>query len=190
MPKSKRRAFAWAVAWACLALTGCGGSSDSQLFQKGEDLYRAARFQEAVPVFKQFLLKHPDHSGAHLYLGGCYQFSDQWSFLAQGEIETALYYFHRDGNKSTIPRFSNDYFELRCYLDLIKIQYARLTFAISPQAPPQILPPILNDFQHSVAEAQRIAPDNAEVQGIAKTAEEVVRLAQQVAIQRGVSVGS
>ncbi|MDX9971628.1 MAG: tetratricopeptide repeat protein, partial [FCB group bacterium] len=153
MLKNRKGAIGVTVAWVCFALIGCGDPGDADMFQKAEALYREGRFDEAIPVLKSFLLRHPSHSGAHLYLGGCYQFSDQWSALAEGEIKTALLYYHRDGNRSTIARFDDAYFELRCYLDLIKIQFARLDFALAPKAPPEILAPILSDFQHSVAEA-------------------------------------
>jgi len=162
-----KTAFVLCLASALAA--GCG-PPDEELFQQAEGLYLAGRYQDAIPVLKQFLLGQPAHSGAHLYLGSCYLLSDQWAALAEGELETALYHFRQNGKHSTIPRFSDEYFEVRCYLELLKVQFIRVDAAITEQVPPQILHEVLAQLQRTVAEAQAVAPNDPEVQAMAAEA--------------------
>lgn len=151
-----------------MAVAGCGGPSDEERFQQAEDMIRNGQFLDAIPVLKQYLLRHPHHSGAHLYLGICYMLSDKWIALAEGEIRTALYLYRRDGERSTIPRFSGEYFKARCYMELIKASLLRYDAAFDPRMPPDILETAVEGLRNAIDEALREVPDNAEIRAIAE----------------------
>ncbi len=147
---------------------GCGAlEPDRALFEKAEQLYREGQFQDAIPVLKAYLLTDPDHSGAHLYLGSCYCLGGQWMTFARGEIETALTLYERDGKKSTIERFPDEYFELRCYLELAKITMIQADVAF---ANPGIVPggpqKYLRELERIIAKTKEIAPDSEDVKNL------------------------
>lgn len=114
-----------------LALASCEKAPEEDLFAKAETHYLDKHYDEAIDLFKQFLLDHPDHSGAHFYLGTCYFASDdnRWLGIAQGELETAIALFERQGKVSSISRFNATYFELISHISLAKI-YLGLVFTI------------------------------------------------------------
>lgn len=151
-----------------LLAVGCGAPEpDRALFEKAEQLYRDGQFQNAIPVLKSYLLTDPDHSGAHLYLGSCYCLGGQWMTFARGEIETALTLYERDGKKSTIERFPDEYFELRCYLELAKITMIQADVALqNPGVVPGGPQKYLRELERIIAKAKEIAPDSADVKNL------------------------
>jgi tetratricopeptide (TPR) repeat protein len=154
-----------------LALVSCEKVPEEDLFAKAETLYLDQKYDEAIEQFKRFLLEHPEHSGAHFYLGTCYFASDdnRWLGLAQGELETAIALFERQGKVNSIPRFDATYFELISHINLSKI-YLGLVFTIVEDTPQ------LRGFDKRIAVqlaldkcdeqyeiVKKIAPDNPDV---------------------------
>ncbi|MBN2307725.1 MAG: hypothetical protein JXR94_02070 [Candidatus Hydrogenedentes bacterium] len=145
-----------------LALAGCGPKED--LFAKGEELYLSGQYEEAIDTFRQFLVEHPGHAGAHFYLGSSYMLSsDPWMELAKGEIETALALFERGGKVSSIARFTDKYFELRCYLELAKILFKQILFVSSHGGPPEMGQFLVHRCEGILEDARRVDPDAREV---------------------------
>lgn len=157
-----------AVLAAGLADMGCGrttGYPGEELLDRAEFLIREQRYEEAKKLLKTFLYSHPDHSGAHYYLGRCYSESPEafWFVIAQGEIETALDIFLRDGRRSTIKRFSDDYFEMICHLDIAKIYLRQIEFLIRQGAPPSIIKMTFEKTEQALEEARRVLPDSPDI---------------------------
>jgi tetratricopeptide (TPR) repeat protein len=125
-----------AVLLVGLTVVSCSRAPEEDLFAKAETLYLDQQYDDAIGLFKRFLLEHPDHAGAHFYLGTCYYASDEnrWLGIAQGELETAITLFERQGKVSSIPRFNATYFELIGHINLAKI-YRELVFTIVEDAP-------------------------------------------------------
>jgi tetratricopeptide (TPR) repeat protein len=147
---------------AVLALTGC--SRDDGSLEDAERVYLAGRYDEAVPLLKEYLLRHPDDAGAHFYLGSSYLLQDDpWLTLAEGEIETALALFERSGKVSPIPRFSDTYFELRCYLELAKVYFKLILFLGDNRGSPQWIAMITERCDEILASARQVDPDAPEV---------------------------
>jgi len=119
-----------------LTFASCEKAPEEDLFAKAETHYLDQHYDEAIGLFKRFLLDNPDHSGAHFYLGTCYFASDdnRWLGIAQGELETAIALFDRQGKESSIPRFNSTYFELISHINLAKI-YLGLVFTIIENGP-------------------------------------------------------
>ena len=61
------------LALASVLIIGLAGaecsSDDKALFARAEELYRNQDYDDAAVLFKRYLVQHPRHSGAHLYLG-------------------------------------------------------------------------------------------------------------------------
>jgi len=151
---------------ATILLTfGCKKDADPHLFEQAEYLILEQRYEEAIPLLKQFLLNQPRHSGAHYYLGRCYFASTRnfWFALAEGEIQTALVLFERDGKKSAIPRFSDVYFEFICHIDMAKIRLKQAMFLMENLGDFGTARTLLEQAAHSVEHARRIAPDSPDV---------------------------
>lgn len=113
-------------------LSGCAKQPERNLFAEAEHLYLDQRYDEAVVLLKQHLARHPEDAGAHFYLGTCYLSSPKngWLGIAQGELQTALALFERQGKINPIPRFNDStYFELICHINLAKV-YLRLILNI------------------------------------------------------------
>lgn len=128
------------------------------LFKHAENLVLEQKFDAAVPVLKSFLLQHPEHSGAHYYLGRCFFASKKkyWFAIAVGEIETALALYHRDGNHSTIARFPDRFFPEICYMDLCKIQMKQFVFLTEHHASREALMTCLQDTHFYLEKAHKL----------------------------------
>jgi len=148
--------------------SACSRNTPTNLFERAEYLILEQRYEEAIPVLKQFLLKNPYHSGAHYYLGRCY-FAPKdkfWFAIAEGEIQTALALFLRDGKKSTIQRFSAEYFELICHLDIAKIRLRQAMFLTEKLGDFRAAAALLEQATHSVEAAREVSPNSPDVQQI------------------------
>lgn len=106
-----------------VAISCSSRAPEQDLFAVAETLYLDQHYDQAIDAFKRFLLDHPDHAGAHFYLGTCYFASDdnRWLGIAQGELLTAIALFERQGKVSPVPRFNDTYFELISHINLAKI---------------------------------------------------------------------
>ncbi len=163
--------WAGALALAC-ALAACRGEPADNLLKQAEALYLEGRFQDAVPVLKAFLLREPFDPGGHLYLGMCYALSDQWLTPAEGEIKTAITLFERNGRKSTIERFPDDYFLARCHLELLKIADLQLRVLLHEGfADERTLQIYIDKFKDYLAKAKELAGEEPYVQECEKLAQ-------------------
>ena len=148
-----------------LTTSGCPPARDPKLFEQAEFLILEQRFEEAIPVLKAFLVAYPRHSGAHYYLGRCYFASPRnfWFAIAEGEIQTALKLFERDGKKSTIARFSDTYFEFICHLDIAKIRLRQAMFLAENTGEFHAARLLLEQAAHAIDHARQIAPDSPDI---------------------------
>lgn len=171
------------VAAAVLSVSaGCAQRTDAGLLEQAEYFILEQRYAEAIPLLKQLLLSNPNHSGAHYYLGRCY-FAPKdtfWFTIAEGEIQTALNLFIREGRKSTIPRFPDAYFELICHLDIAKIRLRQAMFLVEQDAPLSAVSELLAQAADSVEEARKVAPDSPDVTQIDQTLTQFRRTIQGV----------
>ncbi len=151
-----------AVTAGALLSVHCGRSEPT--LDQAEDLYRNQQYDEAIPVLKEYLLRHPDDAGAHFYLGSSYVLmSDPWLVPAMGELQTALALFERSGRISPIERFSDTYFELRCHLELAKVLLKQLAYLDDYPASPEIAAAILERCDTILAEVRELDPDSPDV---------------------------
>ncbi|MBI4556182.1 MAG: hypothetical protein HY706_01240 [Candidatus Hydrogenedentes bacterium] len=177
-----RSSRAWfAAATLCgVATLGCSSAPKEDLLKRADELTRDTRYSEAIPVVKRHLLEFPADPGGHFLLGLCYLHGyhpvtkrpEPWIMIAKGEFETALDCFRANGKRSTIERFNDQYFELRCYLEISKIGIKQIDYllknpgAMAPDELHGILRPIVRSCRKACAEAKRVAPDSPDVKWI------------------------
>lgn len=139
---------------------------------QAEFLVREARWAEAIPVLKDYLLVHPEDSGAHFYLGRCWLNAPAyrgregpWLVLAEGELRLALELFHAQGRTSTIERFSDEYFEVICNIERAKVYLKQLAFLADNRGrlAGATVQTIVSRLREAVDAAKAIAPDSPDV---------------------------
>ena len=154
------------------AVAGCGEQED--LFERGEYLMLEARWAEAIPVLRQYLLENPGHPGAHFYLGRAYMLSGERLLLhAEGELITARHLFHEQGGESPIERFSDTYFELICHLELAKVYMQIITILIEQPFNDRFTETALKRIEEQLEAAREIDPDSPDVETLDEFVKEV-----------------
>jgi hypothetical protein len=116
-------------------------------------------------LLKQRLLDAPEDAAAHFNLGRCYLNAPQPCLgVASGEFEVALTLFLQQGRKSPIKEFGDEYFELRCYLEIAKTYLRSYQIAQTLRADPAVLNRILDQCRRIAEAARRVTPDAPEIQ--------------------------
>jgi len=192
-----------------VAACACSRAPQRDLFAEGETLFLNGKYTEAAEVFRQRLLDNPNDAGAHYYLGTTYLYrfatnqsnapaapifgtNQNWLGIAQGELETAVSLFKRQGKTNPVPRFDTNttpefspaqYFEMICHVNQAKILLL-LTQSIleNPRTirglnPLTLLPGIIEKCQQQADEAERAAPGHPDVAGLKLQIEELVKVA-------------
>ncbi|MEA3365186.1 MAG: hypothetical protein U9Q79_06045 [Candidatus Hydrogenedentes bacterium] len=159
----------------CILSPSCGETpeeSHQDLMAHAEYLVREARWADAIDVLKQYLVVHPEDSGAHFYLGRCWlnvpEFKGHegpWLVLAEGELNLALDLFHEQGGKSTIERFSDEYFQVICHLERAKVYLKQLTYLADRRGylAGATAETIITELRQAIADAKAINPDSPDV---------------------------
>lgn len=156
-------------------LSGCPKQPERNLLAEAEQLYLDMRYDEAIALLKQHLVRHPEDAGAHFYLGTCYLSSSQnaWLGIAQGELQTALALFQRQGKVNPIPRFNSaTYFEMICHINLAKV-YLRLIINVMDTDPSRLqvdkraaIRKLVDGLEEQYEAARAIAPNDADVMSL------------------------
>ena len=158
----------FALAVLCVA---CSRAPERDLSKEGEVLYLKGEYTAAAEVFKRRLIQNPDDAGAHFYLGTCYLYdtNKNWLGIAQGELETALSLFERQGKVNPVPRFSAEYFEMICHLNQAKVylvlidELAKAPRQFGGVVPGSVIPKILEKCKEQADLAERVSPGNPDV---------------------------
>jgi len=147
---------------------GCPRAAHQDWLAQAQTLCQEEQWGAAVPLLRRHLLErdadvHADVA-AHFYLGRCYlNRTPFYPGAAEGELHTALRLFLENGKHSPIEEYSDDYFELRCHLELAKVYLRLLMYAARVGASPASMHGIFRQAQGSADDARRLAPDSDEV---------------------------
>lgn len=173
MPANKRR-------WATLALvsvsvavmcTACARQEPDRT-GVGAALLQEGRWEDAANAFKGQLLRHPCDVAAHFYLGRCYlNDSPMYPGAAAGEFETALRLFSGNGRHSPIAEYADDYFELRCHLELAKVYLRAHQEYLEGGVPKTVLKQLLRKLKRAAEAAEQIMPDSEDVVNLKRIVE-------------------
>lgn len=149
--------------------TACGPASDENVLGHAEFLCVEERWNEAIPLLKQFLVRHPDHAGAHFYLGRGYLNSDQFRpLLAEGELQTALYLFQRNGRHSSLDRFSDTHFDLLVRLETAEVYLRQIEWLLINGAHDATIRPLMRKCRETADAARQIASDSEDLHDVKK----------------------
>jgi hypothetical protein len=182
----------------CVVFVSCSRAPERDLFKEGETLYQDGKYTAAARLFKKRLFEKPDDAGVHFYLGTCYLYRcirpnaaeasdpeskdpNNWLPIAQGELETALSLFGRQGKANPVPHFSSaEYFEMICHVNQAKIcLYLINELLENPHRYKGIdlstmLPSILKKCIEQADEAERVSPGHGDVIGLKKLIQTVI----------------
>ncbi|NUM55966.1 MAG: hypothetical protein HUU46_20185 [Candidatus Hydrogenedentes bacterium] len=156
----------------CAACAACSPPPEKPgLFEEGERLYLEGNYSAAAQAFKSRLLEKPDDAGAHFYLGTCYLYDkkNNWLGIAQGELETALSLFERQGKVSPVPRFDAEYFEIICHVNKAKIYLLLVSLLIDNSIRYRdfrggsLVPAIIEKCEEEARRAERVSATHPDV---------------------------
>lgn len=157
--------FAAATLFLAAALAaGCAGPpapSRAESLAEGEFLCLEGRWNDAIRALRAHLLLFPEDPGGHFYLGRAYLNAESpWLVLAEGELDTALRLFVRQGKTSPTPRFTDEYFEMICHIESSKVYLKQLLFLLdNPVLLPGVSPAmIIERCRKSLDAARAIDP--------------------------------
>ena len=177
------------IALGCEANPPANGPAKS--YETLERMTQEAQWDEAIPEWRRFLLDHPENSGAHFYLGRCYLNSEtaRWRLpLAEGEFETALALFLRQGKQSPIEGFSARYFAFRCHIEAVKVCFEQMLFLLDTDIPNDLkngyLQGLLAKCEEAYKKAEAIVPDSPDLINAARMLEQARIAARQLKTDR------
>ncbi len=108
-----------------LLLAACAAEPKRDLVAEAEALCFDEKWDKAKDLLRQHLLDNPNDTAAHFYLGRCYLMASPERFrpaTAEGEFQTALHIFRRNGRINPIEGFASaDYFEYICQIESAKV---------------------------------------------------------------------
>jgi tetratricopeptide (TPR) repeat protein len=187
-----------ALLLAAMLLASCGpapydrpettGLKGEDLFKHAEYLCLEQRWDEAIPMLKAFLVENPSHAGAHFYLGRCFMLSPEpWLAIAEGEFQTALYFFIESGRKLPIQRFNApSYFEMMCHVETGKIYYEQLAKLFEMGgASSSAVGELIGKFRNAAEQAKKVAPEAPEVGQMEERLEELKQIELSLPQHRG-----
>jgi hypothetical protein len=130
---------------------------------RADYLLREARYSDGAEAAKQHLLRHPEDAGGHFLLGRAFLTTNNL-VLAQGEFETALHFFYKNGKQNPLPRFEDaEYFELICHIEMTKVFQKQFVFMLDMGVGKEALAERLTRWRASNAAAKAINPDRPEL---------------------------
>jgi tetratricopeptide (TPR) repeat protein len=147
----------------------------AKVMERAEFLVLEQRFSEAIPLLRGVLRWRPHDAAAHYYLGRAYYNAPDnfWFGIAKGEIKTALALFLKDGRESPIERFSDEYFELNCHLDIARIHSLQAVAILQAGAPAALALQYLDQAEDALEAAEEVVPGAQEIQHIQQGIDDV-----------------
>ncbi len=119
-------------------------------------------------MLRQYLLQDPNNAAAHFYLGRCSLMADPKAysyFIAEGEFQTALHIFRRNGRVNPIDRFASaEYFEYCCQIGSAEVYLNVLDQAFGRNIPVWRVQETVKRGMAYVDLAAEILPDDPELQ--------------------------
>lgn len=165
-------------------VAGCRQDPTDDLLARADALCKEQKWDDAIPLLKRHLLANPaapdGNTAAHFLLGQCYMFGGKlFAGPAEGELRLALRHFLDNGKTSPFAEFSNEYFELRLYLEIAKVHLKRLQVAMATGAPPEVLREIFARCKRAADDARQIQPDSNDVKQLDSLLDALVKPAGQ-----------
>jgi hypothetical protein len=156
-----------------VALAACHHAPNPALLPEALRLCQEQKWDDAAVPLKEYLMQRPGDAAAHFYLGRCYLNGiTLYPLAAEGEFEAALMLFAQNGRKSPIAEYSDQYFEMRCRLEIAKV-YLRMLRIAEEHGDITLRRRILDDCRSKAADAKKVDPDAEEVKELERILDEV-----------------
>jgi len=165
----KQACMLGAIMTLAAGLSGCATKEpDMSLFERAEQLCLDQKWAEAQPVLREFLLQSPHHAGAHFYLGRAYLLGPDFRpAVAEGELQLALRLYKESGKESPIERFGDEYFEIICNLESMKVLLKAIAMESEQMMlvglPPGIRRELVTRMRNYVDRAEAVNPEFEDV---------------------------
>lgn len=141
----------------CMSFTGCSFQPVEPPFAQAEILCEEKRFEEAVELIKQYLVKNPSDFWGHLKLAQTYKTESYGNeILIEGEAKTALMLYKKKGAR--IPQF-----EFESHLLFAELVLERIRLSTTSEIEKEHLN---KEFAEHIAVAKEIHPDSSRIQEI------------------------
>lgn len=143
-----------------LLFAGCGADPPKPNLAEAEILVLDQKWVEAREMLKQYLVNHPDDAGAHFYLGRCYMLGEPlWPVVAEGEFQTALQLFNRNGKVSPLERYSSQVFEWFCYKEMATTLLLQIDHLVEGGVMPFQFAPLIEQARYYYERAVELQDD-------------------------------
>lgn len=147
-----------------VTLVACRHAPPPELSANVAALMQEQKWDEALPLIDQHLLRSPRDVTAHFYRGQCYaNLKDPALAVAEGEFRIALSIFRQEGAAVRIADMTPKDFELRCCLEVANVYLKSLNTALRVNASESVLERLVRNVESITVEAARIAPDEPRV---------------------------
>ena len=158
-----------------LILAACGRPAVdyAALLTQAETHISKLEWDEAIPDLKRYLLANPHDGRAHFQLGRCYLNGNLLvPYVAEGEFRIALDAYEKNGRKSLFQDNTDQFFPVRCHLEIAKIYMKIFMQGAEHDLPRNILEETLKKMRSSADAARALDaanPDVAELYKIIET---------------------
>ena len=140
-------------------MAACGAQAPSYLAE-AETLVLDQQWTEARELLKRHLVNHPEDAGAHFYLGRCYMLGEPlWPVVAEGEFQTALQLFNRNGKESPIERYPPEVFEWFCYKEMATTLLLQIDRLVEAGVTPRQFRPLIEQTRYYYERAVELQKD-------------------------------
>lgn len=168
---------AWLMVALALWPAACDRAPKENLLERAETFCLEGRWDESIPLLKEYLLEHPNDPGAHFYLGRCYfNRTPPYLFASAGEYDTALTQFVKNGRKSTIQRYGDSFFEFMCIIDAAKIPLRITEVLVESGAAPSEIEPYVRACEAKLEAARAIDPNHQDVKDFERLLEDLRKI--------------
>ncbi len=169
---------------------GCQKEDGQASLDAAVALCKQWKWRAAQAPLKKYLVDHPGDIRAHFWLGRCFLLEAPETAAAEGEFKTALKLFKENGGHSPIEGYSDEYFELRCHLEIAK----NYSFRIEEMAMRHLdlveAQSLLKKLRNTLDEAERIAPESPDMEWLRDLLKKSERIVDRLRryVSRGTSI--
>jgi hypothetical protein len=155
------------------AFAGCRQEAGPEVLQQAWKLAAARQVNDALPLVKDYLARHPGDAAGHYVMGRCYlNRPDANTTLAKGEFETALYCFEKNRDLNVLaPGMTADQFQSALHREIALALMRALYEGDSQGVPGQLMYPVLDEALRQVREGLRFDPASGFLQDMERSLE-------------------
>lgn len=147
-------------------LSACGRPPTDYdvLLKQAETHISNLEWDQAIPDLKQYLRARPHDGRAHFQLGRCYLNGTLLvPNIAEGEFRIALNAYEKNGKKSLFKENTDQFFPIRCHLEIAKIYMKVFMNTVETNLPRTIVEGALKKLRKCAEAARSLDANNPDV---------------------------